>query len=300
MGRVKKSTRKFEKNHLKRSLDERKEKAKLKQQHQLREKKKKRRQQDRPEEDGNDNEPATAATSTDSKGPDPGIFENMSVEEFFQGGFEVPEALTKGKAKKKGKKEATEKRKRDQEDADDTVSDAAADLDEEEADELAMHKQDLEQLAKNDPEFYKYLKENDAELLEFTAAEKADLSEVDDLSDTDDKPKKKKKHKKQKEEDDEDMRDLEDESEKEEENLDTSVVVKMADVKKWRNALTKENSLRSLRQVVLAFRAAAHTNDATEGAGYKYAITSPEGMISLLFSHCPIFGIWWFPSWHQS
>ncbi|KAI9872166.1 MAG: Nucleolar Complex 2 protein, partial [Pleopsidium flavum] len=147
-------------------------------------------------------------------------------------------------------------------------------------DDLDTHKGDLDALAEKDPEFYKFLKENDAELLEF--AEDGDLAEVDQLSAGEEeeppKPKKRKKSKKAKGEQEEEVGKEDDETE-----------VTMATVKKWKGAMTEQHSLRAMRQVVLAFRAAAHVNE-DDGKEYKYTISSPEvyhELLVLTFKHVP-------------
>lgn len=260
MGRVKKSTRKFEQKHLKRTLDDRKDKAKLKQQFQLREKKKKKRATQGDDSDGSGSD-AEASKPLKKKDDGPKIFENMSVEQFFQGGFEVPEPSSAGKKKKKSTSEKKSKAEPEPENTDEGASESGED-----EDEFEKHKDQLAALAEQDPEFYKYMKENDPELLDFTMAEKDNLSEVDDLSEAEDEQAGKKKGKKEERED--------------------STELTMADVKKWRKAMTEEKSLRALRQVVLAFRAAAHANDVEEDAsmgGFKYSITNPNGMHPVFF-----------------
>ncbi|KAL7275838.1 Nucleolar Complex 2 protein [Rhizina undulata] len=288
---VKKSTRKFEKNHLKRTLDDRKAHAKVKQKFLLRDKKKKKRQSEREAEGSGDDE----SKATEKKPKKGELFEDMSVEQFFQGGFEIPEA---GKTESKGKKkkakksaekpsEKTGKRKRDQEDEDEEMSDGHdAGSGTEDGDELDAHKAELQTLAEKDPEFYKYLKENDAELLDFTAAELDDLSAIDELSEgEDDETPKKKKKKGKKAAADSDAEDEEADGE------GMGIEVKISDVKKWHSALVDLKSLRSLRKVVLAFRAASHVNDIEEEKqGYKYSITNPDvyhELLVLALKHIP-------------
>ncbi|KAI5798960.1 Noc2p family-domain-containing protein [Geopyxis carbonaria] len=256
MGRVKKSTRKFESKHLTRTLDDRKSKAKLKQQFQLREKKKKKKQQDREDGAGSDKEDADKKTKK-SKSGELEVFEDMSVEQFFQGGFEIPEVKGKVGKTKTAKRKANQE---EQQPADSDGSDGPDGSNDESAseDELDKHKGDLSALAEKDPEFYKYLKDNDPELLDFSIAEKDDLADVDDLSEGEETTGKKNKkgH-----------------------AVDDTAEVTMADVKKWKAAMEETHSLRALRQVVLAFRAAAHGNDSEEDAsqgGYKYSITNPD------------------------
>ena len=133
---------------------------------------------------------------------------------------------------------------------------------EEEVDDVDTHKNTLKALQEKDPEFYKYLKENDAELLDFE--ENATLDEIDELSGSDDEAagKKRKKSKKS--------------SKAEEEEEDSNEVTK-ARVARWTAAMTEKHSLRALKEVVLAFRAAAHLNE-ENGKDYKFTISNAEGM----------------------
>jgi nucleolar complex protein 2 len=254
MGRVKKSTRKFESKHLTRTLDDRKAKKKLKQSFILREKKKAKRQANREEDDDDNEDGEPKAKKQKPDGPQ--IFDDMSVEQFFAGGFEVPE---EGKATKGGKRKRGEEEKEQKE----SVQEDDEGMEDDSEDEVVQHKDTLGALADQDPEFYKYLKENDPELLDFSIAERDDLSSIDEMSEGEDEVagKKKKKGKEMAESDE----------------------VTMTAVKKWREALVEKKSLRSLRQVVLAFRAAAHINDSEDDrgqGGFKYTITNPDGKIS--------------------
>lgn len=287
MGRVKKSTRKFEKNHLKDTLDQRKAQAKIKQQFALRDRNKKKRQKDR----GNDSEDeaeasAAAAKKAKEKKDGPELFDDMTVEQFFQGGFEIPEAgpgakkeKKKSKKEKKDKEDKTAKRKRTKEDDEEAGSPAPEGKGGE--DELGAHVADLSALAEKDPEFYKYLQENDAELLDFTVAEHDDLAGIDDLSDGEEEEPKKKTKKRKK------SKDVEDDAE----DPNASVEVTLKDIETWKTALVENKSLRSLKKVVLAFRAAAHVNDVQDDKRptYKYSITNPDGTPAppQTYSHTP-------------
>ncbi|MDI1490370.1 MAG: Nucleolar Complex 2 protein [Ramalina farinacea] len=254
-GGTKKSTKKFQKNHLKDTIDKRKEFAKVKQRQQIKAKKQARHVADfKKAEDFSTND--NASTQKDEGAAKD--LSKMSVDEFFQGGFELPEKAKSKKKKDNAAPQITGKRKRN---AESTIIETpsqtrnSSKLEEDGSDEsgeedLEMHKADIDALAEKDPEFYKYLKENDAELLDFD--EDADLAGIDDLSE-EEAPKKKAKKGKQ-----------EDES-----------VVKMATVQKWRKAMIEQYSLRAMREVVLAFRAAAHLNS-EDGKGYKYTVSSPE------------------------
>ena len=265
MARVKKSTRKFEANHLKDTLRQRAAHAGAKQRYKLQEKRKQKKRASSLT--GSDSEKETKKGKKADGGVDE--IENMTVEQFFQSGFEIPEPEEKKERKKK--KEKKEK-KRKREEVDDEED---GEMDEGSGGELEAHKTDLSALKEKDPEFYKYLQENDSELLDFSGAERDDLSSVAGSSEAageDEEPKKKKrkKGKSKKSKPEEEAEDDGDDS-----RFDVEVTLK--DVRKWTKALVEEKSLRCLKKVVLAFRAAAHVNDADEKSRYKYSITNPDG-----------------------
>ncbi|CAE6453743.1 unnamed protein product [Rhizoctonia solani] len=108
--------------------------------------------------------------------------------------------------------------------------------DDDDQDEGQAHAMDLAQLQKNDPEFYKYLQDNDRELLDF----KPDEMEF---------------------EDDEDM-----------EESDEKPVLTSEILKSWQRSLIETHSLRTLRKLLVAFKAAAYMND--EDVETKWRIDS--------------------------
>ncbi|KAK7035358.1 Nucleolar Complex 2 protein [Paramarasmius palmivorus] len=120
----------------------------------------------------------------------------------------------------------------DEDDFDDNASFGSVD-DLDEADEGQNHLMELSKLAEKDPDFYKYLQENDRELLEFdpNTMQTAGESDVED--------------------EDEDV-------EMEEERLPTLT----SDIlRQWQKALLEQRSLRALRKLLIAFRSAAHMNE---------------------------------------
>ncbi|EOD43643.1 ribosome assembly protein noc2 [Neofusicoccum parvum] len=280
-----KSTKKFEKNHLKDTLKRRKEGKKIKQRVQIKEKRKARRAEDN--EVASDVEAENKAKRARQQ-EDANPFGDMTVDDFFQGGFDIPEEPKPKKQKKQkdvpsktGKRKRTEPAASDDEDAaalsddsidanpvaDDSGSEAESDGD------IDAHKKQLEELKKKDPEFYKFMKENDPELLDF--AEDADLAEIDELSgsEAEETPKKKQKKEKKKSK-------KKDDSDDEVEDMASNEVTK-ALVKKWSTAMAEKHSLRATKEVVLAFRAAAHLNE-EDGKEYKYAISNPDVYHELL------------------
>jgi nucleolar complex protein 2 len=263
MAGAKKSTKKFEKKHLKDTLERRKSSAKIKQRHHLNDKRKAQNASRRDAED--EEEPDTEEVRKKN------AFAEMKVDDFFAGGFDIADATDD--KKKTSKKDVTPKigkRKRTDNQEQEAASDdnAASDNDDgnsSDANDFDAHKDQLEALKEKDPEFYKYLKENDAELLDFGAM--GDLSEVDELSEgeasEEEGPAKKKKKKGKKDEGEDE----------EEEVIDNTLTIPM--VKKWQSLMEEQNSIRAMRQTVLAFRAAASVNDA-EAPEQKYTISDPN------------------------
>jgi nucleolar complex protein 2 len=128
-------------------------------------------------------------------------------------------------------------------------------------DEGATHLMELSKLAEKDPEFYKYLQENDRELLDF------DIGQAED--------------------DAEDMDDAGDSG-----RPQRAPALTTDTLRKWQLALLQvsrltqsspivnkwslqQHSLRALRKLLIAFRSAAHMNE--EGEGMVWSIDSSTG-----------------------
>ncbi|KAK2073925.1 hypothetical protein P8C59_008164 [Phyllachora maydis] len=273
-----KGTKKFEKKHLKGVLERRKTSAKIKQKQQIKDKKKTKQDQDAGFFKGADNEKASGDKKANGKNAGAKAAE-MSVDDFFQGGFEI---LEKDNRKKPANGKIG-KRKRDQpaeDEAQDSQEDSAfseepaeaAGEDDEVSDEDAeeeirgMSKKTMEALAEKDPEFYKFLQETDPEALDFD--ENADLAEVDELSGSEaeeEQPKRKKRKAGKKAEED---------VEEGETARATRLTLDM--VKKWKKSLKETFSLRAARQIVLAFRSAARGDEAQDNKQQHYTISSPD------------------------
>ncbi|KAJ5901600.1 hypothetical protein N7495_002128 [Penicillium taxi] len=259
---AKKSTKKFEKNHLKDTLERRKAGAKIKQRHQLNDKRKAASAKRREAED-EDNEPNPEEVKKKE------AFAKMNVDDFFSGGFDIADPTSDNKASKKDITPKIGKRKRSEDKAqdEDEAADSAISDDDDASSTNAFddHNTQLEALKEKDPEFYKYLKENDAELLDF--ADHGDLAEVDELSEgeaaEEEGPAKKKKKKAKKQEEDED----------EVAEIDNTLTIEM--VKKWQSLMEEQHSIRAMRQSVLAFRSAAYVND-PDAPEQKYTISDPS------------------------
>ncbi|KAG5978452.1 hypothetical protein E4U55_006211 [Claviceps digitariae] len=310
-----KATKKFEKNHLRGVLDKRKDVAKIKQRQQLQEKKK-----SRKTKDSEFFKSKSAEDGVDSAKKPRDLFRNkksgeMTVDDFFQGGFDDIIDTKDTKAGKLGKKRKRNEPSEEAEDAEssdgsgsgvnlgrqqsgakDGGDDDDDDDDSEDGDDDdvgGMSRDTMDKLAEKDPEFYQFLKENDPEALDFD--DKADLAEVDELSageedsqDQDEQPKKKRKKGKAakegkgKGENDDDV--------EEEPSQGNELTRSM--VAKWRTAIEETNSLRAARQVVLAFRSAAHLNEDDEDGEtqQRWTINSPEvynDILVLALKHIP-------------
>ncbi|ETS82150.1 hypothetical protein PFICI_07152 [Pestalotiopsis fici W106-1] len=275
-----KATKKFESKHLKGVLDQRKAAAKIKQRQQVKNKKQSRRASDAEFIKG----PAEGEAPKNAKGKSTTAnVGEMSVDDFFGGGFEIIDKKQPGKkaSKKLGKRKRDEPAEEDDESgselpsedekpADDDSDDSG---DEDEDQDVGMSKEAMDALAKDDPEFYKFLQENDPEALEF---DNADLAEVDELSASEEEQPKKKRKKEKKVA-------KKDESEDEEEEADSNELTQ-AMVAKWKKSLTETYSLRAARQVVLAFRSAAHLNETDEEnrTSQRYTISSPAAFHDIL------------------
>ncbi|RDX44080.1 Noc2-domain-containing protein [Lentinus brumalis] len=174
------------------------------------------------QEDASDDDDGVDETS--------GKFKGMSVDDFLGGGFmqNASDDDDEGSEPEAMDEDEDEEDAGSGEDVDDNESFADVDdLD----DEGEAHLMELSKLAEKDPEFYKYLQENDRELLDF----KLDGAGHED--------------------EDEDM-----EGEEPAEEDQTPVLTKEI-LQKWQKALLDHRSLKALRKMLIAFRSAVHMNE---------------------------------------
>ncbi|KAI0270647.1 Noc2-domain-containing protein [Gloeopeniophorella convolvens] len=127
------------------------------------------------------------------------------------------------------------------EDEDDMEDDASFGSVDDLEDEGATHMQELSKLAEKDPEFYKYLQENDRELLDFNAIEEDYDEEMEDADGQED---------------------------------DKLPVLTKKILHVWQKSLLEQRSLRALRKLLVAFRSAALMNE--EDKVLAWSIDSPE------------------------
>lgn len=228
MGKASKATKKFKAKHLKHTLEHRKE---VKKHNQMLIK-----------HNGTKKSGSKPVVENPKKDE---IFKDMNVEEFFEGGFEVP----------KGKKKQASEIESESDESDEEILD---------------HQQDLEKLAEKDPEFYKYLKENDQDLLDFNPT-----NPLDAMSDDDE------------EEEDEEIEEEEKPS-KQVQNETKKVDVTRKLVREWSKKLD-DPSITSIKTVFIAFKAAININQ--DQVDYKYTITDSDAfqdLILLVLKKIPI------------
>ncbi|ODH46724.1 hypothetical protein GX48_07180 [Paracoccidioides brasiliensis] len=308
-GSAKKATKKFEKKHLKDTIEHRKEFAKVKQRHRLKEKKQQsKRIHGRAESEQDDQAQQSGIVGRKSAADEQkNAFAEMNVDDFFAGGFDIPDAAPKKKNKpsKKDVPPKIGKRKRAAEvEGREDHQEFSTQIDNEENDgpqsdatsagsnigDLDAHIEQLEALKDKDPEFYIYLKENDAELLEF--GDHGDLAEIDALSGGE----------KEEEEKEEEAHPVKKKNKakasKANQDDDANDTITLLMVKKWQKSMTEQHSLRATRQAVLAFRSAAYMNE-EDSKDRKYTIsdasvyhqvllTSLEYVPKVLNHHLPI------------
>ncbi|CEP64095.1 mRNA-binding ribosome synthesis protein NOC2 LALA0_S10e02146g [Lachancea lanzarotensis] len=244
MGKVSKATKKFQTKHLKHTLDHRKK------QKQHAEKTKGRRGNKTAQEKED-----AALTKQDQqllKSSKEEVFKDMSVEDFFAGGFEVPKASQQSK-RGNGEKQSKE------EDEDEASSSE---------DEEGMV-ENMANLAEKDPEFHKYLQENDKALLEFQGT-----NPLDGISDGGEED----------EEDDEAEEEPELEVGKTNKDSSQTVEVDLKMVKKWKKELSAASvSVKLIRNIVSAFKAAVNANKEELVDSYKFAVIDAKAFQELMF-----------------
>ncbi|KAI0656297.1 Noc2-domain-containing protein [Cubamyces menziesii] len=192
-----------------------------------------------------------------------GKFKGMSVDDFLGGGFMQGDSDEEGSQVWEAMSEDEEDEEEGSEYADDNES--FADVDDLE-DEGEAHLMELSKLAEKDPEFYKYLQENDRELLEFS------LNDANAAVDEDG---------------DEDAEAMEE---------DTTPVLTKEILQRWQKALLDHRSLKALRKMLIAFRSAAHMNEEDQVLAWridsstvynKLVTTALRYTPVVLEHHCP-------------
>ena len=262
MAKLNKRTKKFVKNKLDQTIQQRRDaKKKLKY---VQKKGKRGEEAQEPDEMDAASEPEAVANEGTAAS-------RMGVDEFLRGGFR--EGMEEAEEDEDEEREGGDHHD-DVEDDDDL--DEVDDLEDEEA-----HAQDLAKLAETDPEFYKYLQENDQDLLHFGQDNGNDEEDEEEAEDASAKM------------------NAGDGSEDESERILT-----MDMLRQWQKGLLRHRSPRALRRLLLAFRAAldsgesngAGRGDETSAKGYqvqdsrvfsKLIVTTLKYMPMVMESHVP-------------
>ncbi|CAN3484541.1 nucleolar complex protein 2 [Diutina catenulata] len=226
MAKTSKSTKKFQAKHLKQTLEHRK---KVQAHRKLTAGRKKK----------TDEEPKVPSAQKE-------VFEDMSVDQFFDGGFEVPK-----EKKSKKQQEESEESESSEDEEDEKMADDDSDASSSEEEDEEMMKRDMEQLKEKDPEFYKYLENNDRDLLDFKGVNPLEAMEDDS-----------------EEEDDEETHP---EIAQHEVDADT--------VDKWEQTLKKQPSAKLVRQVCAAFKSAVNTHEGEPG---EWTVSDPDTFSKLM------------------
>lgn len=202
------------------------------------------------------------------------IFDDMPVDEFFEGGFEVPKA-------KKGAVDVEDAEESEASDAESEESEASEESEDEEKnasdaedssseeEDEEMMKEDMAKLEEKDPEFYQYLKNNEKELLDFEGVNPLDAMSEDE---------------------DEEEEESEDEEEDKNEKAAEAASVpakKQIDitkqlVAKWDKQLKGEPNAKTIQNVIAAFKTVVYINN-SEKNETRYALNDPDVFGDLMF-----------------
>ncbi|CAO3691336.1 unnamed protein product [Umbelopsis ramanniana] len=231
-------------------------------------------------------------------------FDDMSVEDFFQGGFE--EHSDAGDESENDDFAALETVETEAADSDaenevdddemDQMDDDAAELDDEalfEEDEekpnekkkgkkgalkedISKHKEELEQLREQDPEFYEFLQKEESGLLDFDVSDE----DLEDESEPEDEVMEGGEGQEEEEQEPSQFSDEEDGVGLDEpmtgamSHADAQVVTKEM-IEEWASALEMRKSVKTLKHLLSAFKCAARMNDEDdENTSYTYKVTS--------------------------
>lgn len=239
MAKTSKSTKKFQSKHLKHTIDHRR---KVQKHQKLKGKK------SEPKD-----EPKPVKKSTKP------VFDDMSMEEFFEQDMKIPE-IKKGYKKAEGESEDSGSEAgsddnaseiEDEIEEDNVSGDEGSSSEEENEEEL---KAEMEKLSEKDPEFYEYLQKNDKALLDFEGVNPMDAMSEDD--DDDEEEEEEEKPKKQK------------------------IDINKELLTSWKKQL-KTPSVKTLKNIVPAFRAAVNINASEEND--RYTINDLSIFADLMF-----------------
>lgn len=209
------------------------------------------------------------ATDAPQKKSTKPVFDDMSVEDFFEGGFEVPKPKKGVNVDDDGSGPEIMPDSDSQSDADEEAMDLvasagnnAASLAEEEEssdeEDAETMKREMEELQNKDPEFYKYLQKNDKQLLDFEAVNPLDAMDEAD-SDADESEDDEQSAKKPKERE-----------------------VTRAWLESWDKSLTSKPTLTTLQNVIAAFKSVILPADEAKSKKSAYVVNEPSVLADLV------------------
>jgi nucleolar complex protein 2 len=138
------------------------------------------------------------------------------------------------------------------------------------ANEKEDYKESIENLAEKDPEFYKFLKENDQGLLDIALS-----SDGEDNDEEEEAPE-------EAPEDEEEEEDVpQPKKAAKEESGDRELT--MATINAWKKSLQTTHSIKTIRKVLIAFKGAVRASESDDANASVYTLTNPEVFNSLLF-----------------
>lgn len=142
-------------------------------------------------------------------------------------------------------------------------------------------KQSLDELKDKDPEFYKYLKQNDKELLDFNPEDLSEGNDDDDEEGSDSEGGELESA----------PSDVDDDYDEVMQDEDLEVIeVTPAKVSEWEATLNDKNSISTLKEVILAFKDAINASSNFGESSSKYVISNPDvfnGLLKLALVQVP-------------
>ncbi|XP_070695406.1 nucleolar complex protein 2 homolog [Pempheris klunzingeri] len=185
--------------------------------------------------------------------------EDLSVDEFLLSGFDSAGESEEETPKQNGLIKKNKKK---------DLTSAASDIDEKKKGKASEHKEQLSRLKNKDPEFYKFLQQNDQTLLNF---DDTDSSEDEDEKKYHRLPSTLEEGNSSDEDEDEDADEGQKASKKSKKAAET---IKVTDkmVEEWKAAMKKEPTLRLFREVIQAFKAAVATTKGEGGGQCRYKV----------------------------
>lgn len=240
MGKAAKSTKKFQNKHLKHTLEQRRAVKEQSKKYELRRGKSK----------------SSGPQPTKEKRVARETFSDMSVDQFFEGGFELPKPKKGTNVAVNGDSDESESELENDSEEEDAEQNGEKAESSEEEDEQLMEK-NMANLKDKDPEFLKYLKENDKNLLDFEA-----VNPLDAMSD------------------DEDESALEDEQRNKSNDRQIDVTAEL--VQKWEKQLKTAPTNKLIQNVATAFNTIVHCSRSDAETNAKYTLNDPSVLTSIM------------------